>query len=291
MEHIETHFHRNTFQCKTCMKTFKTRHNIRSHKRRCFRRLQKLDPSIKKSMISKNEVQTSRKRNPDEFIFKSNIFCNIEEFDKTILENMEYNEAPNGRSSYRCKKCGLQGKKSNLLEHIETHFHGNILFQCRTCLDTFKNSQRIRHHKLRQCSRKQQISESGFNDSLTEKNEQEGVDRKVNDDFTFKSDVLRSIEDYDEMILENMEQIGKYSFRCKECGKVALRSHTLEHIETHFQGNIFQCNDCQKNCASRGIFRRHKRKCLGNFFDQNKDYFVFDPKENDGTDLEIYDIE
>merc|ERR1712243_66423 len=208
---------------------------------------------------------------------------------------MGYDEAPNG-ANYRCKKCGLKSKKSNMLEHIETHFHGNI-FQCRTCLETFHTSQRLRHHKLYKCFIKQQISEFAVNDLLKEKNENDLTDRKVKesaindllkrkneinltdrkvkDDFTFKSDILRSVEEYDEMILENMEQIGRSSFRCKECGKVDRKDHILEHIETHFHGNIFQCNNCHKNCPNRARFRHHKRKCLGNFFDQNKDYFVF----------------
>ena len=196
-----------------------------------------------------------------EFTFKSDVFRSVEEYDKMIFQKMEHigRDSVSGRSSFRCNECGKVDRRDHLFEHIEIHFNGSS-FQCNKCRNIYPSRVRFRQHKQRRCYQNKEIEESDDKSTTN-------IATKTLT-FTFKSDVFRSIEEYDKMIIENMEHVGRdsvsgrSSFRCKECGKVDRRCHTLEHIGTHFQGHSFQCNSCQNTYRSRVRFRLHKQKCL-----------------------------
>ena len=76
---------------------------------------------------------------------------------------------------------------------------------------------------------------------------------------SFQSDQFESVEELDQKIEEMMERIessGRY--RCLTCGRDARnRGHMKEHMEIHFEGLSFSCQNCDKIFRSRAVFRNH----------------------------------
>ena len=65
------------------------------------------------------------------------------------------------------------------------------------------------------------------------------------------SEEFSSVEELDEKILEHMEKDGN-RWKCNICDKLLLkRFHAKEHVEFHFDGLTFPCQDCDTVLRSR----------------------------------------
>ena len=68
------------------------------------------------------------------------------------------------------------------------------------------------------------------------------------------------MEELEETIAENIVRV-EGATQCKICGKMSYKiSNTKDHIETHFDGVVFNCDICSKPYRTRQSVRDHKKK-------------------------------
>ena len=70
---------------------------------------------------------------------------------------------------------------------------------------------------------------------------------------------FKSLEELDQEILKHMTRREDGKYECTVCGKFSKnKGHSVEHIETHFEGLDFSCNFCNATFKSRNNLRSHK---------------------------------
>ena len=90
----------------------------------------------------------------------------------------------------------------------------------------------------------------------------------VKEHFKISSEEFQSVEELDEKLKENLCRVdvdGTKKWQCIICNKVSRDLHNAkEHVEFHFEGLSFLCQDCDKTFRSRNALRQHKaRHCNG----------------------------
>ena len=81
------------------------------------------------------------------------------------------------------------------------------------------------------------------------------------------SEEFQSVEELDEKLKENLSRVdGTKKWQCLICNQVSrFLSHAKEHVEVHFEGLSFPCQNCDKTFRSRNALRKHKaRVCNDN---------------------------
>ena len=103
----------------------------------------------------------------------------------------------------------------------------------------------------------------------------ENVDHKkkivkngVKEHIKISSEKFQSVEELDEKIKENLSRVdvdGSKKLQCIICNQVSRDlTNAKEHVEVHFEGLSFSCQDCDKTFRSRNALRLHKaRHCNG----------------------------
>ena len=72
------------------------------------------------------------------------------------------------------------------------------------------------------------------------------------------SEEFTNIEELDAKILEHIEKTVNGNWMCNICEKnMRFKSHAKEHVEIHFDGLSFQCQQCNFVCRSRHALRIH----------------------------------
>jgi len=90
--------------------------------------------------------------------------------------------------------------------------------------------------------------------------EQKTVISQNNTKIVIHSEEFSNIEELDAKILEHIEKNGSQR-KCTICNKILRdNSHAKEHVETHFDGLTFYCQDCGAGLSSRSSLRCHVRK-------------------------------
>ena len=85
----------------------------------------------------------------------------------------------------------------------------------------------------------------------------------VNETIKMNSVEFQTVEELDEKIKENLSRVdGTKKWQCLICNLVSGQiSNAKEHVEVHFEGLSFLCQNCDKSFRSRGYLRKHKAKC------------------------------
>ena len=84
----------------------------------------------------------------------------------------------------------------------------------------------------------------------------------VKEHIKISSEEFRTVEELDEKIKENLSRGVSGKWQCNICNKESRDiSHAKEHVEVHFEGLSFLCQNCDKSFRSRGYLRKHKAKC------------------------------
>jgi len=66
--------------------------------------------------------------------------------------------------------------------------------------------------------------------------------------------------DLDHRIEELIERTEDDRWKCKVCGKIAKRTQTKRHAETHIEGLSFTCTICSQSCSTRQYLYQHISK-------------------------------
>ena len=76
------------------------------------------------------------------------------------------------------------------------------------------------------------------------------------------SEEFKTVEELDEKIIENLSRVeGTKKWQCLICNQVSrFLSHAKEHVEVHFEGLSFPCQNCDKTFTSRKNLRSHKSR-------------------------------
>ena len=80
------------------------------------------------------------------------------------------------------------------------------------------------------------------------------------------SEEFQTVEELDEKIKENLSRVdGTKKWQCIICNQVSRDlTAAKEHVEVHFEGLSFSCQDCDKTFRSRNTLMSHKaRHCNG----------------------------
>ena len=93
----------------------------------------------------------------------------------------------------------------------------------------------------------------------------------VKEPIKISSEEFQSVEELDERLMDNLSRVdvdGTKKWQCTICNQVAGRLfHAKEHVEVHFEGLSFPCQNCDKTFRSRNTLRNHQtRVCNGKLF-------------------------
>ena len=81
----------------------------------------------------------------------------------------------------------------------------------------------------------------------------------VKEHIKISSEEFRTVEELDEKIKENLSRGVSGKWQCNICNKESRDiSHAKEHVEVHFEGLSFPCQNCERTFRSRCAFRKHK---------------------------------
>ena len=81
----------------------------------------------------------------------------------------------------------------------------------------------------------------------------------VKEHIKISSEEFRTVEELDEKIKENLSRGVSGKWQCNICNKESRDiSHAKEHVEAHFEGLSFPCQNCERTFRSRCAFRKHK---------------------------------
>ena len=89
------------------------------------------------------------------------------------------------------------------------------------------------------------------------------------------SEEFQTVEELDEKIIENLSRVdGTKKWQCLLCNQVSrFLSHAKEHVEVHFGGLSFPCQNCDKIFRSRSALRNHRTKsCNGKIISGQESY-------------------
>ena len=107
-------------------------------------------PTISSATHTKTILETSYFKEQFQIIPKnlSGDFDNLDEKVNSMMERSSKKFA-DGRIIYLCKKCGKEGMKSNMKDHIEANHLEGIVIPCNFCEKTFRSRNSLRTHKMR----------------------------------------------------------------------------------------------------------------------------------------------
>ena len=81
----------------------------------------------------------------------------------------------------------------------------------------------------------------------------------VKEHIKISSEEFRTVEELDEKIKENLSRGVSGKWQCNICNKESRDiSHAKEHVEVHFEGLSFPCQNCERTFRSRCAFTKHK---------------------------------
>ena len=63
--------------------------------------------------------------------------------------------------------------------------------------------------------------------------------------------VTNENKDLDHQIEKMIERNEEGRWKCKVCGKIAKRTQTKRHAETHIEGLSYSCPMCSKSCSTK----------------------------------------
>ena len=88
---------------------------------------------------------------------------------------------------------------------------------------------------------------------------------KQNNKIKINSEEFTTIEELDAKIFEHIEKTSDGKLMCNICKrKMKFRSHAKEHVEIHFDGLSFPCQQCSFVCRSRHSLRDHTTRAHKN---------------------------
>ena len=107
--------------------------------------------------------------------------------------------------------------------------------------------------------------EKDYHATLDDTDNQENIvdsfisrDASVNDTFNGEKPAINVYKDLDHQVGEMIEKTIDGKWKCKVCGKLAIRKiQTQSHAETHIEGLSFSCDLCNKTCSTRQYLRQH----------------------------------
>ena len=85
----------------------------------------------------------------------------------------------------------------------------------------------------------------------------------VREQIKIISEEFPSVEELDEKLKENLFRVdGTKKWHCKICNKVSADLYNAkEHVEVHFEGLSFPCQNCEKTFRTRKTMRMHRFTC------------------------------
>ena len=88
----------------------------------------------------------------------------------------------------------------------------------------------------------------------------------VNKQIKINSEEFQTVEELDEKIKENLSRVdGTSKWKCLMCYKESSHlTRAKEHVEVHFEGLSFPCQNCDKTFRSRSALRMHRARVCNN---------------------------
>ncbi|KAM9778973.1 uncharacterized protein ACBT44_000573 isoform 1-T3 [Syngnathus typhle] len=223
------------FRCETCMKTFSNRKNLKIHEKHVHssERLFTCDVCAKTFKRKKDMVRHQKQVHDPPTHQCSE--CGKKYSSKASL--MLHKRTHRGTKAFICTECGSRfTQKSALNMHQSTcqALKGELVHQCKTCMNTFANRGNLRIHEKHVHS-----SERLFACDVCAKT------------FKRKKDVTRH---------KKLVHDGPHMQQCSECGKWLRSKASLTcHMRIHNGIKNYVCSKCGSRFTQKSALNKHER--------------------------------
>ncbi|XP_037100684.1 oocyte zinc finger protein XlCOF6 isoform X2 [Syngnathus acus] len=255
------------YRCETCMKTFSNRSNLRIHEKHVHssERLFTCDVCAK-TFKRKKDVVRHQKQVHDPHIHQCSE-CGKRLSSKASL--MLHKRTHSGIKAFICTECGSRfTQKSALNMHHSTcqALKGELVHQCKTCMNTFSNRSSLRIHEKHVHSSERLFTCDVCAKTFKRKKDVTHHKKRVHDGPHMQqcSDCGKWLRSKASLMLHMRIHNGIKNYVCIKCGSRFIQKSSLNmHERTHTDEKPFACDMCDARFKQRNSLAYHKRSHMG----------------------------